>query len=168
MDIASISGSLLSKLFDRTPASNSAPEPAAAAPASSAAPGGGRASQARDILAQYDIRNITPREFSELTQKLHQAGVITSNDLKDLSQLRMDMDLSQAGPDEPIDLLDFEKDRLEAKASELEDLKLRSPESPQAQDPDGFMAAVAKQFEWIRKFADIQSGVASPAVDQTV
>lgn len=61
----------------------------------------------QEILKSYDVTQITPRQFSEMLQKLRESGVISEEEYLDLAQIRRD--LTQAGieADEPVDLLDF-------------------------------------------------------------
>lgn len=166
MDIASIPGTYLSKLLGR-----SKPAEAAAAAAEPNMPeallaAGGQAAQARQILSRFDIRNITPREFSELAKQLYQAGVITSGDFQELAQLRLELDQSHVQPDQPVNLLDFVASRLRAQQQKVDELRLRWPESTDAQAPEALLGAARRQFEWVRKFADVQSGLASPSLDK--
>src|SRR5262245_61914725 len=61
---------------------------------------GGNAGSAsfHEILAHYDVTHITPREFSELVQKLHESGDISDVEAQELALMRVDLDGSNADP----------------------------------------------------------------------
>ena len=61
----------------------------------------------RQILAQYDVSAITPREFSMLAQQLYQARAISADDFQELSQMRALIDQQYSDPDDPVDLTEF-------------------------------------------------------------
>src|SRR5688572_6791072 len=61
----------------------------------------------RSILAGYDLKNISPREFSELVQKLREAGAVSENDYQELAAMRLALDEQGLDPDGPLDLVDF-------------------------------------------------------------
>jgi len=54
----------------------------------------------REILSQYDVRDISPRTFSEMLQRLHRAGVLADSEYQDLSLIRMDLEREGVSPDE--------------------------------------------------------------------
>ena len=94
-----------------------------ALPSPAAAP-----SRLQEILARYDVSDISPRAFSELLQTLHQAGFLPDNDLQDLSQARLDLEREGIGPDDHVNLVEIYTKRLRAlqqESKELED-KLRA------------------------------------------
>ncbi|MBN1911819.1 MAG: hypothetical protein JW818_18910 [Pirellulales bacterium] len=66
-----------------------------------------------EILAQYDVTDITPRDFSELLQKLHKTGALPDDVLKELALVRADLDRKGVAPDEQIDLIEFYSEQLE-------------------------------------------------------
>ena len=66
----------------------------------------------RALAAQYDVSRITPREFSELIQRLREAKALGENDLQELAGIRVDLERAGVGPDEEIDLVDFYRRRL--------------------------------------------------------
>ena len=62
---------------------------------------GGSSESFHEILAHYDVTQITLRDFSELIQKLHESGSISDAEAKDLAQMRVELDQSNA--DEELD-----------------------------------------------------------------
>ncbi len=71
---------------------------------------------AQEILSQYDVSDITPREFTEMLQSLHTSGVITDQQYQDLSTLRAELDARGIEPDEKTDLVQFCEKRLRTHA----------------------------------------------------
>ncbi len=105
---------LVSGVTDATgltkPSAPAAPAPAGAAPApaaNQAAAAGSSLAAMREILAKYDVTDISPADFSKLIQSLYDKGAISKKDLQDLSAVRADLDKAGVDPDTSIDLLDF-------------------------------------------------------------
>ena len=61
----------------------------------------------QQILASYDVTNITPNQFSQMIQKLFDAGAISQKDLQDLNGARADLELGGVGGDETVNLPKF-------------------------------------------------------------
>lgn len=106
----------------------------------------------REILSQYDVRDISPRTFSEMLQRLHRAGVLADAEYQDLSLVRMDLEREGIGPDEQTDLLAFFQRRLR----EL------PPESSAEQ------STTQRRLDWLLKVSLMQSPEQLPVVDQVV
>lgn len=66
----------------------------------------------RSLAAQYDVSRITPREFSELLQRLRQAKALSESDLQELAGIRADLEHEGIEPDQEIDLVGFYRRRL--------------------------------------------------------
>jgi hypothetical protein len=119
----------------------------------------------RDILAEYDVQRISPREFSAMLQKLHAAGQIGDRDFQQLADLRANLDGAHVDPDEPVDLLAFLQDRL--------DQRELTPLNPDAVGIDGEPSGQAdpqaplRQLEWLQKFALVHTGADAEAFDAT-
>jgi hypothetical protein len=90
----------------------------AGAAAAQGAAGGGPSlvgnAAVQTILAQYDLRNITPNEFSQMLQKLSAAGAVSQQDLQELSGIRNDLTAAHVEPDETVNLLDFYTNKVSA------------------------------------------------------
>ena len=67
----------------------------------------------REILSKYDVKDISPDEFSEMIQKLADKGVISQKELQDLSAVRGDLDKAGVGADESINLVEFYQQRIQ-------------------------------------------------------
>jgi len=135
-------------------------------PSSQTAPATASAAVLRQIVARYDVTDISPREFSEMVHQLHQAGALTDQQFQELSLIRLDLDLDGADPDESLDLLDFYADKLRDLREMIEDL--RDDLHPTSAGAPPGIASVESRFAWIQKFALIQSGPDAIAWDATV
>ncbi len=111
----------------------------------------------RQIAGRYNVTEISPREFSDMLDELHQNGALTDDQMQQLARVRVDLDLENVDADEEVDLVDFYADRLEQ--------LLRS-------DEDGDRPTDAFQAEqllgWMEKFAVIQSSADVSGVDAFV
>jgi hypothetical protein len=106
------------------------------------------------ILADYDMQSITPKQFGELIERLHDTGAIDDADLRQLSRIRTDLDQSGVRPDEPIDLIGY-LERREAAAQSRVDLLGQEGSSDEA-TIDAAKVALEEsraQLQWVRKFA---------------
>jgi len=105
----------------------------------------------REILAKYDVTNISPNEFSRMLQDMADRGVISQKELQAMSAIRVDLDNAGLDPDDSLNLVEFYEQQIEQTRS--------FPEN----DP----AAMAAQFEqtanlsnrlsWMQKFATMHS-----------
>lgn len=115
----------------------------------------------REILSRYDLSRITPREFSEMLQEMRRAGVLTSEEYRRLSLIRLDLDLEQVDPNQPVDLVEFYADRLGRLRSDLGD-------DPKRPDTGEAVAEVAERLQWLEKFAAVQEAGPAAGLDALV
>ena len=99
----------------------------------------------REIAARYNVTEITPREFSDMLDALHQAGALDDEQLQQLSRVRIDLDLENIDSDEEVDLVDFYADKL--------DELMRAEEG--GRSPEG--GRTEQLLGWMEKFAVVQS-----------
>ena len=125
-------------------------------------PASGATSQVRDILSHYDFQQISPREFSEMVQKLQEAGAVSDGDAKELAQMRMEMDLAQASPDDPIDLVDFFSRKMKDQQNQADNM---ASKNPGGFDRNAYLAPTQRQLQWVQKFAAIQSSAATEEIN---
>jgi len=121
----------------------------ATGPTTAAAPG----SQLRDILTQYDVTDISPQGFSDLLQRLRQAGLLPDKDYQELSAVRVDMDRDGIGANQRVNLVEMYAKKLksvEQDAKELEE-KLGTA-GARAMD-----AAVRRRLDWLQKLSAIHA-----------
>lgn len=163
MDIASILSSFRSILPADSPAKA---EKQATAPtnASGARPTISLSPQSqealRDVLSRYDVTHISARDFSQLLQELKQAGAITSDDLEELSLVRVELDQQGFDPDELLNLPELMQQKLQTQERELS-----RAEEKQGRpiDRTSALQATLRQIDWISKFALIhQAGDYQP------
>lgn len=111
-----------------------------------------------EILARYDVTSISPNDLGELAQSLHDAGEISDADLRDLNQLRSELEKDGIDPNDKVDLTAVLEKKLAQSTSARDLLRAQSPEA----DPADIAAAEKnvgeknRQLDWIRKFALVQ------------
>jgi hypothetical protein len=130
-----------------------------------AASAAGTADAMRQILSQYDVTNITPRAFSEMLQKMNQAGALPDKDYQELSLVRVDLDHEGIGPDERVNLVDLYTQKLRKFREDLNDFQKEatSLESRQAME-----APIRRRLDWLQKFATIQASPNAVGVNAVV
>ncbi len=101
------------------------------------------------ILSNYDVTDITPTEFSEMVQKLYEAGAISQQELQQLTAVRHDMDVDGLSPDDSLDLVEFYQRK-------VKDLMRRSAEGEADAGNSEALAALLRRLDWVQKFALIQ------------
>ena len=114
----------------------------------------------RQVASHYNVTEITPREFSDMLDALHQAGALPDEQLQQLARIRVDLDLENIDPDEEVDLVDFYADKLDD-LSRTEEDSLSSARSPDARHTEQLLA-------WMEKFAVIQSSANVSGLDALV
>lgn len=110
----------------------------------------------QEILGLYNVKDISPRDFSEMIQKLYEAGAVTDQELQELSLVRVDLDLEGVDPDESLDLVEFYFDKLRELQAGLEDLG--GSDDSTSVDRSALAASVRRRLDWLAKAAMIQSG----------
>ncbi len=139
---------------DGTEAVASQPAETAAEPNSSAT-----SSTFRQILSQYDISSITPRQFSEMLQKLHQSGTISDQQYQNLSQIRTDLDSSGIQPDQEVDLVKFYSQKLNGAQDASVAPQAKTGSLPAG--PSQSLSTVQQRLSWLQKVSSIQNDPAA-------
>jgi len=103
-----------------------------------------------EILSKYDVKDITPAEFSAMTQKLYEAGAISDEELQQLTAIRHDLDTAGIDPDESVDLMQHYVDQIEK-------LQRRSDVSEPSPSDSRQLSPLLRRLDWIEKFALIQA-----------
>jgi hypothetical protein len=111
-----------------------------------------------EILHNYDITQITPDKFSEMIQKLYQAGALSEKDYQELAAVRTDLENEGIESDESINLLEFYSDKVSKAQKELGDT-LDEAGSQQSLGPD------MRRLDWLQKFAMIQANPDAAGLD---
>jgi hypothetical protein len=125
------------------PLTAGAAKPAAAKAATPAATPASAAM--RQILAQYDVTNISPSDLSTMVQKLQQSGAVSPQDAKELGAMRVDLDQAGVAPDQSINLVDFYRQRVQ----EAQDKFDGDPGAVQQQQ----LQSSQQRLQWAEKFA---------------
>ncbi|MBS0209603.1 MAG: hypothetical protein JSS27_11690 [Planctomycetes bacterium] len=125
----------------------------------------GPTAKARAILAQYDIHQISPRELSEVVQKLTDAGVLSPGDAQDLTQLRLNMDSEGIQADETIDLPSFLTKQINDQSNAVEQLQSQPDSNSEMTAAKTKLDTLNRQLAWVQKFTAVQD---SPAGIQAV
>ena len=108
-------------------------------------------------IAGYDVHEISPREFSELIEKLYDSGAISRAEFDELKRVRHELDADGFDPSEALDLLVIFKDKLARLGAEpvTDEASLRGNTS----EEQNAEAALARQHvNWIYRLAAMQSG----------
>jgi hypothetical protein len=103
-----------------------------------------------EILRRHDVTDVTPEEFAEMIQELYEAGAITEAEFQQLAAIRLDLDAAGLELDDSVDLLEFYSDKIED-AQREPSADAASPSARRALEP------LLRRFEWIEKFALVQS-----------
>jgi tryptophan 2,3-dioxygenase len=132
------------------PIQSSPAETAAAEPNSP-----GTSSAFRQILAQYDVSSTTPRQFSEMLQKLRQSGAISDQQYQNLSQIRTDLDASGVQPDQEVDLVKFYSQKVNAAPNAAAAAQTQTGSSPAGSSQT--LSTAQQRLDWLRKVSTIQN-----------
>jgi hypothetical protein len=113
----------------------------------------------RQILSQYDVSSITPRQFSEMLQKLHQSGTISDQQYQNLSQIRTELDANGVQPDDEVDLVKFYSQKLNAAQNTAAATQPTTGSSSSVSPPS--MSTIQQRLDWLRKVSTIQNDPAA-------
>ncbi len=114
-----------------------------------------------EILRKYNVTCISPDDFSQMIQKLYQAGALSEKDYQELSAVRGDLEKKGVEANEPINLLEFYSDKVSKAQKELGDT-LDEAAGQQRLGPD------MRRLDWLQKFAMIQANPDSAGLDVAV
>ncbi len=103
------------------------------------------------LLARYDLRRITPRQFAELIQELRRGELISSEEYQLLAGLRLELDQTGHRADQPLDLVQYLEDRLrEAQRDQL--LLGEDPAEKNAQ-----AQVIQRRLLWAQRFEQLRA-----------
>jgi hypothetical protein len=100
-------------------------------------------------VSKYDLAHITPNQFCELIQKLHQSGALTAAELRELLAIRGDLEGAGIRPDEPVDLRDFYTRQVRRLRQQLS-----TSAEPSGQEQ---LATLLRRLEWVEKLAAMRA-----------
>lgn len=127
-------------------------------------PGSG-SSAVGQILAQYDVSDITPKKFSEMVQKLRDTGSLNDSEIRDLTQIRNDLDASGIQPDEEVDLVAFFQQRIHSLQIQAQSLDSGSTQFATVKQST---AAAQQRLDWMQKLATMHEASDSVGLDAFV
>jgi hypothetical protein len=106
-------------------------------------------SAAGAIISRYDVTSITPNEFTEMIQKLRQAGAVSDGEFQELSSIRTDLESAGVRPDETVNLVEFY-------GRKVSDLKQKIELDNRGGDRQ-LLDLTLKRQDWAQKFALMQA-----------
>jgi hypothetical protein len=110
-------------------------------------------SQLRDILAQYDVTDISPQSFSDLLERLRQAGLLADKDYQELATIRLDLDCDGIAPQERVNLLEIYVKKLRTAEQDAKEAEgKRGAAAARATS-----AALRRHVDWLQKLAAIHA-----------
>jgi hypothetical protein len=121
---------------------------------------GGAAAMA-EILSRYDVTDISPTEFSQMIQKLFEAGALSEKELQQLAAIRLDLDLDGVESDESVDLLEFYARKIKKVQARWDDSD--GPAAGRQQ-----LGPLLHRLDWLEKFAVIHSAPDAIGLDAVV
>jgi len=130
--------------------------PTATGPSS---PGSTPSDAMRQILADYDVADISPRAFSEMLQKLRQAGALSEKDFQELASIRLDVENENSAPDQRLNLVELYGKRLAAIRQQQGASQVSAAARPASE------ATLQRQLGWLQKFAQIRAGTSPLGFD---
>jgi hypothetical protein len=131
-----------------------------------AATGSGQA--VNQIMADYDVHNISPQKFSEMVQRLHDAGAISDKESRDLSLLRVDLDKAGIPPQQSLDLTAFCSGKIQSAQQQLQANQASATPNPAVQQ--GLLhssASMQRRLDWLQKLAVVHSTPGTLGLDAT-
>jgi hypothetical protein len=165
MNIGTILGPLMSSAKAIT--SGLTPDVAAVPPPGPAIPSARATASFEEIVGKCNVRDMSPREFSELSQQLFEAGLISQSELKELAAIRLELDESGVDADEPLDLVDFFQDKLQVRERQLAS-GLKNEEDDPSGAEQQWLQATQQQLDWLEKFAALRRGPSMKALDAII
>ncbi len=108
------------------------------------------------ILAKYDVTNITPNEFTQMTQQLFAAGAISQQDLQALGGVRTDLLAAGAQPDQTTDLVTFYQQKIQQVQGQS------STANAAAQQQQ--LTPLLQRLDWVEKFKTMKDEPAAGGV----
>lgn len=123
----------------------------------------------REVLSRYDVRSISPRDYSALLSELRNKGAINDEQLRLLSLVRLELDATNQPADEPLNLVQFFSERLQKYSDELARTNAKAESkglSPA--DTTALLASPRDTLEWLEKFARVAEGVEPGSIDLAV
>ncbi len=116
----------------------------------------------RRIAAQYDVTQITPRQFARMLEELQQVRDLPEADLQQLGQVLFDLNEEGIDLDETIDLVRFYTKKLD----KLQDtLEFRGGTEEAFREIAPTLAGLQKRLDWLSRLALLHAAPESVGVN---
>jgi hypothetical protein len=100
-----------------------------------------------EIMKKYDVKNITPEQFSSMIQQLYDKGAITKQEYQELSAIRTDLEKAGIGSNESINLIEFYSKKI---VNAQQDQEGESTNLSKQQS-----AILSSRLDWAEKFSAV-------------
>lgn len=119
----------------------------------------------RQIMADYDLTQITPQGYSEMLDRLRKDGVLGDEEYAQLTQIRVELDSEGIAPEESIDLLGYYHQRSQYLSKKLEDMPT---DVAGRTTMNQSLKGVQQRLDWLEKLAMVHSQPDSIGLDTVV
>jgi len=115
----------------------------------------------RQVMADYDLTQITPQQYSEMLDRLRKGNAITEEEYAQLSQVRTELDSGGIGADEKVDLLSFYHQRTQRLSKQVEETTDTASRSGLAQS----LRDTQHRLDWLEKLEMVHAQPDSIGLD---
>lgn len=119
----------------------------------------------QQIMADYDLTQITPEQYSEMLNRLRKENAITEEEYAQLSQVRTELDGEGIDPNETIDLLSFYHQRSQDLSKRLEETSTNTAGRATLGQS---LTATQHRLDWLEKLEMVHSQPDSIGLDTLV
>jgi len=124
------------------------------------------ASATAQIMADYDLNDLSPKKFSEMLQRLHDAGALGDQEFRQLTQVRLDMDNAGLDSDTEIDVLAFCAQQSQQLQAQLAALGSDATSTQRAALKQS-MSDLGKRIDWLQKLDLVHDSPDTVSLDLT-
>ena len=110
-----------------------------------------------EILKKYDVKNITPEQFSSMIQQLYDKGAITKQEYQELSAIRTDLEDAGIGANEQVNLIEFYSKKLVNAQSDQESISNNLAKQQSA--------LLSSRLDWAQKFSAVHDNPDAVGMD---
>ncbi len=121
---------------------------------------------AAQIMSAYDVTNISPQQYSQMIQKLRDAGTLGDKDFHDLARLRVDLDSAGVSSTTPVNLLQFCSNQVSQAQQKLQaagQANTTDPATPNSLPQSA--GAMQRRLDWLQKLSLLHNAPGSVGVD---
>jgi len=122
---------------------------------------------AAQIMSAYDVTNISPQQYSQMIQKLHDAGTLNDKDFRDLSLLRVDLDAAGTSASTPVNLLQFCSSQLSQTQQKLQAASQTNTDPATTSSLQQSADSMKQRLDWLQKLSLLHNPSGPVGVDAT-